>query len=205
MSFYDKYILPHLINCACGMGAVMEQRAQLIPQAQGSVLEMGIGTGLNLAYYDPGKVTRICGVDPAVEMHTLARKRAAQIRIPVETVPLELQKIAAPTGSFDTVVTTFTLCTIADVEDALKEMHRVLKPEGKLLFCEHGLSPDASVQKWQHRLTPLWMPLAGGCHLDRDIPALIRQGGFRITALQEHYIKGPKAMTYIYRGEAMIE
>lgn len=202
MGFYDRHILPHLINCACGTPAVMAERARLIPEASGRVLEMGIGTGLNLAYYDAARVTHVCGVDPAAAMHELARKRAAAISIPVETVALELEQIAAPAASFDTVVSTFTLCTIPDVAGALLEMRRVLKPEGRLLFCEHGLAPTASVRAWQKRLTPIWKPVAGGCHLDRDIPRLLAEAGFRVGELDTHYIQGPKPMTWIYRGWA---
>lgn len=205
MGFYDRHVLPHLINCACGMGAIMGQRAKLVPLAEGRVLEIGIGTGLNLAFYDPAKVTQIVGVDPAAEMHTLARRRAAEISIPVETVALELEQIAAPDASFDTIVCTFTLCTIPDAVGALREMRRVLKPGGRLLFCEHGLAPDLSVRSWQQRLTPLWKPIAGGCHLDRDIPALLAEGGFHIRVMETRYLKGPKPMTHVFRGQATAE
>lgn len=203
MGFYDKHILPHLINCACGLPAMMGQRAKLIPQARGLVLELGIGTGLNLPFYDPLKVTGIIGVDPATEMHHKARERAAASPIPVKTVALEVQQIAAETDSFDTAVTTFTLCTIPDAVAALHEVHRVLKPGGELLFCEHGIAPEAAVQVWQRRIQPFWKPLAGGCHLDRDIPAIITAGGFRIVEMEKRYLKGPKAMTYVYRGRAV--
>lgn len=203
MGFYDKHILPHLINCACGLPAMMGQRAKLIPMAKGRVLELGIGTGLNLSFYDAQKVTGIFGVDPATEMHKKANERAVQISIPVETVALELEQIAAEDASFDTAVTTFTLCTIPDAVAALREVRRVLKPGGELLFCEHGLSPDASVHAWQQRLQPIWKPLAGGCHLDRDIPTIIADGGFRIVEMEKRYLKGPKPMTYVYRGRAV--
>lgn len=203
MGFYNTHILPHLINCACGLPAMMGQRAKLIPLATGRVIELGIGTGLNLAFYDAQKVTEIVGVDPAAEMHNKARERAAQTPIPVETVALELAQIAADDDSFDTAVTTFTLCTIPDAVAALQEVRRVLKPGGELLFCEHGKSPDASVYVWQQRIQPFWKPMAGGCHLDRDIPAIIAQGGFRIVEMEKRYLNGPKAMTYVYRGRAV--
>jgi ubiquinone/menaquinone biosynthesis C-methylase UbiE len=203
MGFYDKHILPHLINCACGLPAMMGQRAKLIPLATGRVIELGIGTGLNLPFYDAKKVSAIIGVDPAVGMHRKARGRAQQITIPVETVALELEQIAAEDDSFDTAVSTFTLCTIPDAVAALNEVRRVLKPGGELLFCEHGLSPDAGVHAWQQRIQPFWKPLAGGCHLDRNIPAIIEQGGFRIVEMETRYLKGPKPMTYVYRGRAV--
>lgn len=202
MNLYDRYILPHMIDFTCGMGAVMKTRAQVVPLASGRVLEIGIGTGLNLSFYDPHKVCEIVGVDPAAEMHNLARDRAAKISIPVQIIGLELGQIQAEDASFDSIVCTFTLCTIPDAIAALQEMRRVLKPGGKLLFSEHGLSPDLPVLRWQNRITPLWKPLAGGCHLNRDIAALISAGGFTIRELQSSYLKGPKPMTWVSRGWA---
>jgi len=202
MGLYERYLLPHLIDFACGMGEVMKARSQIVPQAHGRVLEIGIGSGLNLSFYDPARVNLIVGVDPSAAMQKLARQRAAAITIPVEMVALELGQIQAETASFDSIVCTFTLCTIPDAVAALREMRRVLKPGGRLLFCEHGLAPDAPVVRWQQRLTPLWKPLAGGCHLDRDIPALLAAGGFAIGALENRYLKGPRPMTYLYQGWA---
>ncbi len=166
MGWYDRHVLPHLIECACGLGPVMKLRAELIPHARGKVLEVGIGTGLNLAYYDASRTTHICGLDPSPEMNRLTRKRATAIRIPVESVTLSAERIESEDSSFDTVVSTFTLCTIPDSVAALREMRRVLKPSGEFLFCEHGQAPDVGVHRWQDRLTPLWKPLAGGCHLN---------------------------------------
>ena len=202
MNLYDQHVLPHLIDFACGMGAVMKTRAQIVPQAEGRVLEIGIGSGLNLSFYDPAKVSVIVGVDPSAAMQKLAQQRAAQISIPVEMIALELGQIQAADASFDSIVCTFTLCTIPDADAALQEMRRVLKPGGKLLFSEHGLAPDLPVVRWQHRLTPLWKPFSGGCHLNRDIPALIRAGGFNIGQLDSSYLKGPRPMTGVSRGWA---
>lgn len=202
MNLYDQHVLPHLIDFACGMGAVMKTRAQIVPQAEGRVLEIGIGSGLNLSFYDPAKVSVIVGVDPSAAMQKLAQQRAAQISIPVEMIALELGQIQATDASFDSIVCTFTLCTIPDAMAALQEMRRVLKPGGKLLFSEHGLAPDLPVVRWQHRLTPLWKPFSGGCHLNRDIPALIRAGGFSIGQLDSSYLKGPRPMTWVSRGWA---
>ncbi|MBB4865246.1 ubiquinone/menaquinone biosynthesis C-methylase UbiE [Pseudomonas nitritireducens] len=201
-SWYDRHALPRLIDFACGMGDVMKQRSLLVPRARGRVLEIGMGTGLNLSFYDPAKVSTIVGVDPAAQMQKLARSRAEAIGIPVEMVALELGQIRADVGSFDSIVCTFTLCSIPDAVAALQEMRRVLKPGGELLFCEHGLAPDAGVRTWQHRLTPVWKPLAGGCHLDRDMPALIESGGFQLRELIQDYLPGPRPMTYVYRGMA---
>lgn len=202
MNLYDQHVLPHLIDFACGMGAVMKTRAQIVPQAEGRVLEIGIGSGLNLSFYDPTKVSVIVGVDPSAAMQKLAQQRAAQISIPVEMIALELGQIQAADASFDSIVCTFTLCTIPDAMAALQEMRRVLKPGGKLLFSEHGLAPDLPVVRWQNRLTPLWKPFSGGCHLNRDIPALIRAGGFSIGQLDSSYLKGPRPMTWVSRGWA---
>ena len=202
MGLYDRHILPHLIDFACGMGAVMKARSQIVPLAHGRVLEIGIGSGLNLSFYDPQRVEVVVGVDPSAEMQALARERAARCQVPVEMIALELGQIQAADASFDDIVCTFTLCTIPDALAALKEMRRVLKAGGRLLFCEHGLAPDLPVVRWQKRLTPLWKPLAGGCHLDRDIPALIEAGGFHIRQLETGYLKGPRPMTHVYRGWA---
>lgn len=203
MGFYNRHVLPHLIDCTCSLGNVMRARSQIVPRARGRVLEIGIGSGLNLAFYDPAKVTHVFGVDPSAELQAKARRRAAQITIPVDTVPLVIEQIGAADASFDTIVVTFTLCTIPEPVPALREMRRILKPGGQLLFCEHGTAPDASVRRWQDRLTPYWKPLAGGCHLNRDIPALIEAGGFRIEVLDARYLPGPRPMTYIYSGVAV--
>ena len=202
MRFYDEKILPHLIDFACGMGHVMKTRAQVVPQAEGRVLEIGIGTGLNLSFYDAQKVSAIVGVDPAAQMQGKARERAEQIAIPVEMIALELGQIQAEDASFDSIVCTFTLCTIPDPIAALEEMRRVLKPGGKLLFSEHGRAPDLKVRLWQDRITPLWKPLAGGCHLNRDIPQLLRDGGFNIRELASRYLPGPRPMTWVWHGWA---
>lgn len=199
---YERYVLPSLIDRSCSLGQIMKTRLQIVPMANGRVLEIGIGTGLNLGFYDAKKVTAIVGVDPATHLHKLTQRRAAGIGIPVETVGLELGEIQAPDHGFDSIVCTFTLCSIPDAGATLNEMRRVLKPGGKLLFAEHGLAPDEAVARWQHRLTPIWKPLAGGCHLNRDIPALISAGGFHIEELHTGYLGCPRPMTFVYRGWA---
>lgn len=202
MNPYERYVLPKLIDVACSTGNVMKARSKIVPQALGEVLEVGIGSGLNLQFYDPKKVSSIIGIDPAAQMQTLAHKRAIAISIPVEVIAVDVQGIHADTDRFDTIVMTFTLCSIEDPISALQEMARVLKPDGRLLFCEHGLAPDLSIERWQHRLTPFWKPMAGGCHLDRDIPALLRASGFVIDELSEAYLPGPRPMSYVYSGVA---
>lgn len=202
MNPYQRYVLPKIIDIACSTDAVMSARAKIVPQALGEVLEIGIGSGLNLEFYDGQKVATIVAVDPAAQMQTVARRRADAIDIPVEIMAVDVQGIHAATDRFDTIVMTFTLCSINEPIPALQEMMRVLKPAGRLLFCEHGLAPDAPVARWQQRLTPWWKPLAGGCHLNRDIPALIEAAGFSIEELRAEYLSAPRALTYIYSGSA---
>jgi ubiquinone/menaquinone biosynthesis C-methylase UbiE len=201
-NWYERHVLPYLIDIVCGMKAVQRQRHRVIPLAQGQVLEVGIGTGLNLEHYNRAKVTKVVGLDPGLEMLSLAQKRLEKIGVPVELVSLSAEKIPFEAGTFETVVVTYSLCTIPDPVVALKEMRRILKPGGKLIFCEHGLAPDPSVRRWQTRLTPLWSKLAGGCHLNRDIPALIKEAEFQSTDMKTMYLPGPRPLTYNYWGTA---
>lgn len=201
MGFYDQHILPYLIDFACGLPMVQAQRRQLVPQAQGRVLEIGMGTGRNLPFYDPQRVTRLVGVDPALQMHRLAQKRSQKAGIPIALMGLSAEQLPTADASFDTVVCTYTLCSIPDPLQALREMRRVLVAGGQLLFCEHGRAPDANVRRWQTRLQPLWGPLAGGCQLGRDIPALLAEAGF-VSQTQSAYLAGPRPMTFHYWGTA---
>ena len=202
-NWYERHILPTALDLACGMPMISRMRQLVVPQAAGRVLEVGIGTGLNMRHYNKQQVTNITGLDPALQMHPLALERIARAGLPVDLVGLSAEKIPLPDASFDTVLITYTLCTIPDAHSALLEMHRVLKPAGKLLFCEHGHAPDASVARWQERLQPLWGKVAGGCHLGRDIPALLRGAGFRLPGLETGYLRGPKPFTFHYWGEAL--
>jgi ubiquinone/menaquinone biosynthesis C-methylase UbiE len=171
--------------------------------AEGRVLEIGIGTGLNFEHYDKARIEKIVGLDPGLEMHRLAQKRAMRAALAVELVGLSAERIPYQDGSFDTVLVTYSLCTIPDPGAALKQMRRVLKPRGRLIFCEHGLAPDASVRRWQDRLTPLWSKLAGGCHLNRDIPGLLEEARFQSADMQSMYLPGPRPLTYNYWGTAV--
>jgi ubiquinone/menaquinone biosynthesis C-methylase UbiE len=175
---------------------------KVIPQAEGKVLEVGIGTGLNMPFYDRSRVKLIVGVDPGLRMHRLARKRSVQAGLEIELIGLSAERIPVEDASFDTVVCTYTLCSIPDPMAALKEMRRAMKPGGKLLFSEHGKSPDANVLKWQTRLQPYWRQVAGGCMLDRDIPALLEEAGFQ-PDVQSLYLPGPKILSYHYWGKAV--
>jgi len=202
-NWYERHVLPWLVDLACGVRPVRRQRQKVVPLARGRVLEIGIGTGLNLEHYDRARIRQIVGLDPGLEMHPQARRRSRRAGIEVELIGLSAERIPYDDASFDTVLVTFSLCTIDEPVEALKEMRRVLKPGGRLIFCEHGLAPDASVRRWQQRLTPLWSKLAGGCHLDRDIPGLLQEAGFRVDDLQQMYLPGPRALTYNYWGTAV--
>jgi len=200
MGLYAKYIWPLLIDVGMRNKDTSRLRAAWIPHARGDVLEIGIGSGLNLPYYSP-EVQRVYGVDPSLELQRMARKRAAAGRLPVEFLAQSAeQPLPLPNASIDTVVVTWTLCSIPDVSPALQQMHRVLKPSGRLIFLEHGRATDPRVVAWQDRLTPLWKRLTGGCHLNRKVDELIAAAGFRITELKTCYVPGPRPITYTYQG-----
>jgi ubiquinone/menaquinone biosynthesis C-methylase UbiE len=206
MSFYDKYILPHFLNCACGTKPIQYQREKVVPLATGLVLEIGIGSGLNIPFYNTAKVTRVLGLDPSEELNRMARKVAEEKGLAVEFILGGAEAIALPDNHVDTVLVTYTMCTIPQVAEANKEINRVLKPKGKLIFCEHGLAPDANVSKWQNRIDPYWGKIAGGCHLNRNIPALISAAGFKIESIEQMYLPGtPKFAGYNYWGTAVAE
>jgi len=181
----------------------MRQREKVVPNAHGRVLEIGIGSGLNLPYYDAAKVTKVWGLDPAPEMTRTAERTARAVPFEVEFIGLPGDEIPLEDGSVDSVVITYTLCSIPDTDPALRQMRRVLKPGGELIFCEHGAAPDASVRRWQERLNPLWRRIGGGCNLNRSIPALIEAGGFRIRNLETMYIPGWRPASFNYWGAAV--
>ncbi|MCB1677300.1 MAG: methyltransferase domain-containing protein [Halioglobus sp.] len=205
MGFYDRNILPHVINCACATRPIQRQRAKVVPQAAGTVLEIGIGTGLNLPFYDASRVQRVIGLDPSEKSWELAGKRAAHLGFEVEFIGLPGEQIPLQDDSVDTVLVTFALCTIPDPVAALHGMARVLRPGGRLLFCEHGRAPDERVQRWQNRIDPWWTRFTGGCHLNRDIPQLLRQGGFEVCAMDTGYLPGtPRFAGYNFWGNAAL-
>ncbi|SFR39410.1 Methyltransferase domain-containing protein [Marinobacter gudaonensis] len=204
MSFYEDRILPHIIDCACSMGQVMKLRSEVVPRARGRVLEVGMGSAINLQFYRADQVEVVYGLEPSEGMRRKARPNLEKSPVTVEWLDLPGEKIPLEKDSVDTVLLTFTLCTIPDWHAALEQMWRVLKPGGELLFLEHGESPDEGTRKWQHRITPGWKKLAGGCHLNRHIADLIRQGGFQIEELENLYIpKAPRIAGYIYKGRAI--
>lgn len=203
MGLYDRHVLPRLVHLACGLKPTMRQRGKVVPQARGRVLEVGIGSGLNLPFYDAAKVSKVWGLDPSQEMIGMARRAAASLPFEVEFIGLPGDEIPLDDASIDTVVVTYTLCTIPDAAAALRQIGRVLRPGGELIFCEHGEAPDAGVRRWQDRLNPVWKRLGGGCHLNRPIPALIEAGGFRITRLETMYIPGWRPASFNYWGSAV--
>jgi ubiquinone/menaquinone biosynthesis C-methylase UbiE len=201
MGFYEERILPYLVHLSMRQANLAAYRHRLVSAAEGSILEIGIGSGLNLRHYGQ-KATRVIGLDPSAKLLSMAEKATTGVSRPIELVKGSAEAIPLDDETVDTVLTTWTLCTIPDVTRALSEMRRVLKPGGRLLFVEHGLSPDPGVRRWQDRLTPLWKRIGGGCHLNRAIGQLIEESGFRIERLDTGYTKGPKPMTFMYEGAA---
>ena len=202
MGLYNKYVLPGLIDLAMRNKDAAQLRSVWVPHARGDVLEVGIGSGLNLPYYS-AEVRRVCGVDPSLELQRKAYKRLVGASFPVEYLAQSAeQPLPLPNASIDKVVVTWTLCSIPEVSSALQEMRRVLKPSGRLIFVEHGRSSDSGVVTWQDRLTPTWKRFTGGCHLNRKVDEIIATAGFSITELQTSYLPGPRPFTYTYQGFA---
>ncbi|ODT85920.1 class I SAM-dependent methyltransferase [Phenylobacterium sp. SCN 70-31] len=202
-SLYDRFVLPRLLRCACSAPPMMKQRAKIVPQAHGRVLELGIGMGLNLAFYDPGKVSEVIGVDPAPELRAVARAAPRDPALNVRVDDGTAENLPFEAASFDCVVCTFTLCSVQAPARALAEARRVLKPDGRLFFCEHGLAPDAGVATWQRRIEPIWKRMAGGCHLTRPVTSAIAAAGFRISRQDSMYLPGtPRFAGWNEWGEA---
>jgi SAM-dependent methyltransferase len=202
-SLYDRFILPKLLACACSSPPVMKQRAKVVPQAAGQVLELGIGLGLNLSFYDPDKVTGVTGVDPAAGLRAAALAAPRDPRLAVTVEDGTAEALPFEDRSFDTVVCTFTLCSVHTPQAALAEARRVLKPAGTFLFCEHGLAPDPGVARWQRRIEPVWKRIAGGCHLTRPISTAIAAAGFKLRQVDSMYVpKTPKIAAWNEWGAA---
>ncbi len=202
MTFYEDHVLPHLINLACSTKPTRKQREKIVHLAEGDVLEIGFGSGLNLPYYDGDKVRKIFGLEPSAGMRRKAQPNVDASGLDVEFIDLPGEEIPLESKSVDTVLVTFTLCSIDDVLAALEGMRRVLKPGGQLLYCEHGAAPDEAVRRWQDRLNPGWKRFSGGCNMNRDIPSLIESGGFRIETDERMYIPGLRILSYNYWGTA---
>ncbi|WP_374571441.1 class I SAM-dependent methyltransferase [Phenylobacterium sp.] len=202
-SFYERRILPKLLTCACSSPQMMKQRAKVVPRAEGRVLELGIGMGLNLPFYDADKVETVFGVDPAAPLRALAEAAPRDPRLSVKVEEGTAEALPFEDKTFDSIVCTFTLCSVCAPPQALAEARRVLKPGGRFLFCEHGLSPDAGVAKWQRRIEPVWKRLAGGCHLTRPVASSIGQSGFALEGVEQRYLpKAPRFAGWVEWGVA---
>jgi ubiquinone/menaquinone biosynthesis C-methylase UbiE len=203
MGLYSRFILPHLIDLSMKNRVIAQRRAEITTQAAGRVLDVGIGSGLNLPFYG-ASVTHVWGIDPSPELLEMARRKVSGLRYSVDLVCESAEKIPLDDRIVDTVVLTWALCTIPNPSLALAEMRRVLKPEGMVIFAEHGLSPDRKVQIWQARLNPVWKRIAGGCNMNRKIDHLLTEAGFKIVDLRTSYSPGPRFLTYTYQGRACI-
>ena len=204
MSLYEKYVLPKFLNCACGSKPVARQREKVVPLAEGRVLEIGIGSGLNLPFYDKTKVDEIWGLDPSEELSEMARTVATHEGMKVNFISSGAEEIPLPDDHFDSVLITYTMCTIPEVIRANTEIRRVLKDQGKMIFCEHGVAPDDNIRKWQKRINPFWGKIAGGCNINRNIPSLIQESGFDIVEMEEMYLPNtPKIAGYNFWGYAV--
>ena len=201
MGFYERRIVPRLLDLAMRNRLLDHYRQQTIASARGLVIEVGVGSGVNLPLFGPA-VTRVVGLDPSPQLLRLASRRSADAVVPVSLLRGTAEHVPFADGVFDAIVMTWTLCSIPNPIAALTEMRRVLKPGGRLLFVEHGMSPEIRVARWQHRLTPYWKRISGGCHLDRKTDDLIRAASFQIDAIEMAYMQGPKPWTFMYQGSA---
>lgn len=202
-SLYDRFVLPTLLKCACSAPPIMKQRAKVVPHAAGTVLELGIGMGLNLGFYDPTKVKSVTGVDPAPELRAAAQAAPRDPRLEITVEDGTAEALPFADASFDCVVCTFTLCSVQGPAQALAEARRVLRPGGRFLFCEHGLAPDPGVAKWQRRLEPAWKKIAGGCHMTRPVTSAIEAAGFKVVRRDTMYVpRTPKIFGWNEWGEA---
>ena len=202
MSFYDRHVMPHLVTAACGTRPITRKRALLVPRARGQVLELGVGAGANLPFYDAEQVQRVSSVEPSATLR--ARAKNVQTAVAIDIRDGEAERLPWADASFDTVVCTFTLCTVRDPALALREARRVLRPGGRFLYCEHGLSGDVGVARWQRRIEPVWKQLAGGCHLTRDAERLLGEAGFAVVQLGSGFLqRTPRFVGWHVWGEAV--
>ena len=206
MNLYDKYVLPHLLNCSCNTKPFIYQRKKVVPLATGNVLEVGIGSGLNLPYYQKDNIKEIWGLDPSEELLEMARKKAKVEAMDVQFLNAKAEAIELDDNYFDTVLMTYTMCTIPNLSQALSEIKRVMKTTGRLVFCEHGASPEQQVFKWQNRVNNIWSKISGGCNINKNIPSIIESSGLIISQMETMYLpKTPKILGYNYWGSAVLD
>jgi len=200
---YENYVLPKMLDCCCSTKPISYQRKKIVPEASGTILEIGIGSGLNIPYYQKSKINKVIGLEPSEQLCKMAKKTADDNNFSIDFLVNGAEEIELPSNSIDTILLTYTLCSIPEPYLALKEIMRVMKSDGRILFCEHGIAPDEVVQKWQNRINPLWGKLFGGCNINRDIPNILKNGGFKINSLDKMYLPStPKIVGYNYWGEA---
>lgn len=205
MNPWDRYVVPNLVSCACSSPAIMKQREKIIPRASGVVLELGCGSGTNFSLYDPARVSHLYALEPSPGMIRKARRRAGELGVgrSIEFIEAGAGECGLPDASVDTVIITFVLCTIPDWKSALEEVRRVLRPDGRVLFAEHGLAPDDGIAMWQRRIEPVWRPLAGGCHLTRDTLSMLTEAGFETCDAERMYLpRTPKIAGFVSLGSA---
>ena len=204
-SLYEKYLLPKMLDCCCSTKPINYQRNKVVPHAKGKILEIGIGSGINIPFYKKSQIEKLYGLDPSEELNHMAHKVANQNSLDVEFLLSGAEEIPLPSNSIDTILITYTLCTIPDLNSSMSEMKRVLKDDGNFLFCEHGIAPDLNIIKWQNRINPVWGKLFGGCSINRDIPDIIQSSGFKLNKLNQMYLPStPKIVGYNYWGHACL-
>ena len=200
---YEKFLLPKLLDTCCSTKPIQYQRKKIVPQAKGKVLEIGVGSGLNIPFYEKKGIHKVYGLDPSEELCEMARKTAENNQLKIDFLINSAEEVELPSNSVDTVLITYTLCTIPNPFDALKEIKRVMKSDARVLFCEHGIAPDKNIVKWQNRINPFWGKLFGGCNINRDIPDILLRSGFKIKNLDQMYLPStPKIVGYNYWGNA---
>jgi ubiquinone/menaquinone biosynthesis C-methylase UbiE len=199
---WTEYVLPYLVEKSCRSRAILDERKRWVPRARGEVLELGVGSGLNLAFYDGATVAKVTGIDPSAPLLARAARRATTAPVPVELLRGHAEHLPFEDRSFDSAVMTYALCSVDDPVRVLAELRRVLRPGGELVFVEHGLARDAATRRWQRRLTPVWRRVGGGCHLDRDIAAILRDAGYHSDDLRADYADGARWLSYTFEGTA---
>lgn len=203
MSFYEKKILPKVLDLLCGSSPINYQRKKIVPKVSGNVLEIGIGSGLNLPHYKTSNISKITALDPSEELTDIAKKRISELDLDIDIMNCGAEEIPLKSEYFDSILVTYTLCSIENLVDSMKEIRRVIKDDGILFFCEHGIAPDLKTQKWQNRINPIWKRLMGGCNINRDIPDIISNSRLEIVDLETMFLPGtPRIAGFNYWGTA---